>query len=84
MKDQVVLDDLDPVSIAEPHGLEGRQPLATQVSAVLAVQIHQLIRAIRQTLDAGVWTRDPDVVDEEVEVGQTTDVEVLPPDLADR
>lgn len=56
MKDQLVLDDLDPVSIAEPHGLERRQFLATEVSAVLAVQIHQVIRAIRQTLNAGVWT----------------------------
>ena len=83
VEDQLVVDDLDPAPIAQGNRLKRRQPLAVELGATLALEVHEIGRAVGPVLDAGVMPGNTGVVEVNVQAGDAADVKVGPFQLVD-
>ena len=83
VEDQLVANDFDPAPIAQRNRLERRQPLAVELSATLALEVHQIGRAVGPVFDPGVMPGDADVIKVNVQARDAADVKVGPFQLVD-
>ena len=78
VEDQLVVDDLDPAPVAQGNRLERRQPLAVELGAALALEVHEIRSAVGPVFDAGVMPRDTRVIEVNVQPRDAADVKVGP------
>ncbi len=78
VEDQLVANDLDPAPIAQGNRLKRREPLAVELSAALALEVHEIGGAVGPVLDAGVMPGDSGVIKVNVEARDAANVKVGP------
>ncbi len=83
VKDQLVFDDLDPAAVAQGNRLERCQPLAVELGAALALEVHEIRRSVGPMFNPGVMPRHANVLKVNVQTGNAADVKVGPFHLID-
>ena len=63
--------------------MERRQPLAVELGAALALEVHEIRRAVGPVLDPGVMPGHASVVEENVQPRDAADVKIGPFQLVD-